>query len=191
MAELIKERRRVVEVEQHVEAAIQGLSEMAGHIERRIREEKGEKVFWKDRAQPQASQTAQPFVMLHSEEKLQSLEERLHAMEAGDKYGLEAADLCLVLNVRLSVDFKTPKFNKYKGSSCPRVHMAMYCRKMVAYIYDDKILVHFFQDNLTGVALSWYVSLERGRIKTWRELAKAFLKQYKYNKDMTSDRSRL
>ncbi|RDX92277.1 hypothetical protein CR513_25624, partial [Mucuna pruriens] len=34
------------------------------------------------------------------------------------------------------------------------------------------------------VALSWYVSLERGCIKAWRDLAEAFLKQYNYNEDM-------
>ncbi|RDX87809.1 hypothetical protein CR513_30669, partial [Mucuna pruriens] len=28
-------------------------------------------------------------------------------------------------------------------------------------------------------------------VKTWRDLAAAFLRQYKYNKDMASDRSRL
>ncbi|RDY03890.1 hypothetical protein CR513_12468, partial [Mucuna pruriens] len=66
-----------------------------------------------------------------------------------------------------------------------------YYRKMVAYVYDDKILVHCFQDSLTRAALSWCVSLERGRIKTWRYLVEAFLNQYKYNKDMALDRSRL
>ncbi|RDY00950.1 hypothetical protein CR513_15797, partial [Mucuna pruriens] len=117
------------------------------------------------------------------EEKLQSLEERLCAIEGGDKYGLEAVDLRLVSDVGLPTDFKTLEFDKYKGSSCPRVHLAMYYRKMAAYIYDDK-------DSLTRAALSWYVDLEQGRIKTWRDLAKAFLKQYKYNKDMAPDRSR-
>ncbi|RDX67654.1 hypothetical protein CR513_53435, partial [Mucuna pruriens] len=110
-----------------------------------------------------------------SKEKWESLEEKLHVVEGGDKYRLEAVDLCLVSDVGLPADFKTPEFDKYKGSSCPRVHLAMYYRKMVAYIYDDKILIHYFQDNLTGVVLSWYVSLERGRIKTWRDL-EAFLK---------------
>ncbi|RDX85505.1 hypothetical protein CR513_33291, partial [Mucuna pruriens] len=108
---------------------------------------------------------------------------------SGDKYGLEAADLCLVLDVGLPTDFKTLEFNKYKGSSYPRVHLAMYYQKMATYIYDGKILVHCFQDSLTEAALSWYVSLERGRIKTWRDLAEAFLKQYKYNKDMALDHS--
>ncbi|RDX69632.1 hypothetical protein CR513_51229, partial [Mucuna pruriens] len=76
----------------------------------------------------------------------------------------------------LPMDFKTPEFDNYKGSSCPRVHLAMYCLKMATYIYDDKILVHCFQDSLIGAALSWYVSLERWHVKTWRDLAEAFLK---------------
>ncbi|RDX97795.1 hypothetical protein CR513_19390, partial [Mucuna pruriens] len=89
-----------------------------------------------------------------TEDKWQSLEEWLYA------FGLEATNLCLVSDVDLSTDFKTPEFDKYKGSTCPRVHLAMYCRKMVAYIYDDKILVHCFQDSLIGAAFSWYVILE-------------------------------
>ncbi|RDX70006.1 hypothetical protein CR513_50802, partial [Mucuna pruriens] len=73
----------------------------------------------------------------------------------------------------------------------PRVHLAMYCRKMATHIYDNKILIHCFQDSLTGAALSWYISSEQGHRKTWRNLAKAFLKEYKYNEDMAPDRSRL
>ncbi|RDX97017.1 hypothetical protein CR513_20263, partial [Mucuna pruriens] len=109
--------------------------------------------------------------------------ERLHAVEGKDKYGLEATNLCLVADVGILVDFKTLEFNQYKGSS--------YLRKLAAYIYDDKILIHCFQDSMTGAALSWYVSLERERIKTWRDLVEAFLKQYKYNEDMAPDHSRL
>ncbi|RDX73119.1 hypothetical protein CR513_47317, partial [Mucuna pruriens] len=105
-----------------------------------------------------------------------SLEERLDAIEGGDKYGLEVVDLCLVLDVGLPIDFKTLEFDKYKGSSYPRVHLAMYCWKMAAYIYDDKVLIHCFQDNQTGATFNWYVSLEQGHIKTWRDLTKAFLK---------------
>ncbi|RDX97228.1 hypothetical protein CR513_20030, partial [Mucuna pruriens] len=115
-------------------------------------------------AQHQASQTTRPLVahrkMLLTEDKWQSLEEWLRPVEGGNQFGLEAVDLCLVPDVDLLDDFKTPEFDKYKGCSCPRVHLAMYCRKMAAYIYDNKILVHYFQDSLTGATLSWYVSLE-------------------------------
>ncbi|RDY08607.1 hypothetical protein CR513_07152, partial [Mucuna pruriens] len=87
-------------------------------------------------------------------EKLQSLEEQLHAMEGKDKYGLEVVYLCLVPDVGLLANFKTPEFDKHIGISCPRVHL------MAVYIYDNKILVHYFQDSLTGASLNWYVNLE-------------------------------
>ncbi|RDX63825.1 hypothetical protein CR513_57707, partial [Mucuna pruriens] len=72
-------------------------------------------------------------------------------------------------DIALPADFKTPKFEKYKGSSCPRVHLAI----------------------LMGTTLSWYVNLEKGQVKTWRDLAEAFVRQYRYNEDMAPDRSRL
>ncbi|RDX76373.1 hypothetical protein CR513_43640, partial [Mucuna pruriens] len=112
------------------------------------------------------------------EEKLNSLEERT------ENHGLDVVDLCLVPNIVLPADFKTPKFEKYKGIFYPRVHLAMYCTKIASYIHQDKILVHCFQDSLTGATLSWYINLEKG------DLAEAFVRQYKYNKDMAPDRSR-
>ncbi|RDY12592.1 hypothetical protein CR513_02585, partial [Mucuna pruriens] len=117
-------------------------------------------------------------------ERLNSLEERLRAIEGTGSWGLDAADLCLVPKVILPADFKTPKFKKYKDSTCPRTHLAMYCRKMASYIHQDKILVCCFQDSLMGAALSWYINLENRHVKTWRDLAEAFICQYKYNEDM-------
>jgi hypothetical protein len=52
---------------------------------------------------------------------------------------------------------------------------------MIEVIYNDKILIYFFQDNLKGSTLNWYVRLENTRIKKWKDLAEAFLKQYKFN----------
>ncbi|RDX84755.1 hypothetical protein CR513_34156, partial [Mucuna pruriens] len=115
----------------------------------------------------------------------------MRAIEGTGGHGIDAINLCLVLNIELPSDFKVPKFEKYKGSSCPRVHLAMYCRKMAPYTQQDKILMHCFQDSLTGAALRWYVSLDGGHIKTWRDLADAFLRQYKYNEDMAPDHSHL
>ncbi|RDY11088.1 hypothetical protein CR513_04290, partial [Mucuna pruriens] len=124
-------------------------------------------------------------------EKISALEERMRAIEGTGGHGIDATNLCLVPNIELPSDFKVPKFEKYKGSSCPRVHLAMYCRKMAPYTRQDKILMHCFQDSLSGAALRWYVGLDNGHIKTWRDLADAFLRQYKYNEDMAPDRSRL
>ncbi|RDY11817.1 hypothetical protein CR513_03457, partial [Mucuna pruriens] len=123
--------------------------------------------------QHQASRTTQP-LMVHkrtplTKDKWKSLEEWLHVVEGGNQFRLKAMDLYLVPDVDLLANFKTSKLDMYKGNSYPRAHLVMYCRKMAAYIYDDKILVHCFQDILTGATLSWYVSLERGHVKTWRD----------------------
>ncbi|RDY06363.1 hypothetical protein CR513_09651, partial [Mucuna pruriens] len=125
------------------------------------------------------------------DEKISSLEQRVRLIEGTGGHGLDAADLCLMPDVVLPIDFKTPKFKKYKGSSCHRVHLAMYYRKMAAYIHQDKILVHCFQDSLTRAIINWYINLEKGQVRTWRDQAEAFVRQYKYNEDMAPDRSRL
>ncbi|RDY10769.1 hypothetical protein CR513_04661, partial [Mucuna pruriens] len=121
------------------------------------------------------------------DEKISSLEQRLRIIEGTGGRDLDATDLCLMSDVALPANFKTPKFEKYKGSSCPRVHLAMYCRKMAAYIHQDKILVHCFQHSLTG--LNWYINMEKGQVRTWRDLAEAFVRQYRYNEDMALDQS--
>jgi len=124
--------------------------------------------------------------------KLEILEERLRAIEGGGNYGFgDVASLSLVRDVTIPHKFKVLEFEKYKGTTCPRSHLTMYCRKMTAYAYDDKLLIHFFQDSLAGVALSWYTHLEASRIRSWMDLVDAFLKQYQYNMDIAPDRLQL
>jgi hypothetical protein len=64
----------------------------------------------------------------------------------------------------------------------------MYARKMCALTKDDQMLIHFFQDSLTGAALKWYLGLDRTNIKTFNDLIEAFNRHYKYNVDMAPDR---
>lgn len=62
---------------------------------------------------------------------------------------------------------------------------------MVSYIVNDDLLIHCFQDSLSGASLDWYMGLERTKIRSWRDLSEAFLKQYKYNLDMAPKRLQL
>lgn len=54
----------------------------------------------------------------------------------------------------------------------------------------DKEKITFFEINpsLTGAASRWYIQLDRSHIRKWKDLALAFLKQYKHNIDMAPDR---
>ena len=64
----------------------------------------------------------------------------------------------------------------------------MYCQKMARYERNEKLLIHFFQDSLTGVVAWWYNELEKTKIQTWVDLARAFLDQYKHASDWVPDR---
>ncbi|XP_058725919.1 uncharacterized protein LOC131597227 [Vicia villosa] len=118
------------------------------------------------------------------------LEERMRAME-GQGPGMDINDLGLVPGVRVPLKFKVPNFEKYKGNTCPKTHVQTYYRKMHVYSEDEGLLMHFFQDSLTGASFEWYMRLERANIRSWRDLVEAFIKQYQYNVDMAPNRTQL
>ena len=149
---------------------------------------------------PQPNLTAQPIILstegpppaTEERRKLDLLKERLRAVEGfGDYPFVDMTDLCLVPDVVIPPKFKVPDFDKYKGTTCPLNHLKMYCRKMGAHSRDEKLLIHFFQDSLAGATIVWYTNLEASRIRTWKDLITAFLRQYQYNSDMAPDRTQL
>ncbi|CAL5193211.1 unnamed protein product [Lathyrus oleraceus] len=119
------------------------------------------------------------------------LKEKLKAIEGHDAFGLNALDMCLVPGLILPPKFKTTDFEKYKGDSYPKQHLVMFCRKMTSYAHNDKPMIRCFQDSLGGASLSGYMKLERYHIRSWLDLANAFLKQYIYNLDMAPSRMQL
>ncbi|CAJ2657947.1 unnamed protein product [Trifolium pratense] len=137
---------------------------------------------------PKQSTTVKAHPDIEPAQMYQAFEERLKAVEGFSVYGVDAMDMCLVPDVVIPPKFKVPDFEKYKGIHCPRNHLRMFCRKMAGYAANEKLMIHAFQDSLSGASLDWYIQLERAQIQTWKDLADAFLKQYKYNLDMAPNR---
>ncbi|XP_050877310.1 uncharacterized protein LOC127081067 [Lathyrus oleraceus] len=106
-----------------------------------------------------------------------ALAEKLRILEGHNSTRLSALEMCLVPDMVIPKKFKTPEFEKYKGLACPNIHLKMYCRKMVVYAKDDKLMIHCFQDSLTRASLDWYMQLKCNNIHTWDELAEAFAKE--------------
>ena len=124
-----------------------------------------------------------------AQRKLELIEERLKAMKGSDVYGIvDARTMSLVPDLVLPPKFKVPTFDKYDGTKCPSAHLYMYCRKMIGYTSNDKLLIHCFQDSLTGSATRWYNLLSRDQIRAWTE---AFLMQYKHITDTAPNRMSL
>ncbi|XP_050897055.1 uncharacterized protein LOC127103857 [Lathyrus oleraceus] len=118
------------------------------------------------------------------DDKYKILEERLNVVEEFSVFGVDAMGMCLVTYVIIPPKFKTPEFEKYKGINFPKNHLRMFVRKMAGYAENEKLMMHSFQDSLSGASLDWYMQLERTNIKTWEDLANSLLRQYKYNMDM-------
>jgi len=105
-------------------------------------------------------------------EKLSALEERLRAIEGLNMYGsVDVSSLRLVPDVVVPPKFKVPDFNKYTGNSDPRIHLATYIAKMSALTEDDRLLIHFFHESLSGAALRWCIQLDRSKLHSWKDLA--------------------
>ncbi|KAI5436030.1 hypothetical protein KIW84_022460 [Lathyrus oleraceus] len=92
------------------------------------------------------------------------LRKELKTLRGKDLFGKSAAELCLVPGVKIPIKFKVPDFEKYKGNTCPLAHLVMYARKMSTQTDNDQLLIHYFQDSLSGAALRWYMSLDSANI---------------------------
>lgn len=124
--------------------------------------------------------------------KISDLEDRLRTIEGAKHLGpVLPTEICLVPDLVVSKDFRVPDFEKYNGTSCPRAHLVKYVHKMAEVAHDDKLLIHFFQDSLIGASADWYGRQNKETVKTWKDLAEAFLDQYSFNIAQAPDRTDL
>jgi len=129
---------------------------------------------------------------MEEREKFDLIEERMRAIEGiGDYPFANMEELCLVPDVVIPPKFKVSDFDKYKGTTCPKNHLKMYCQKMGAYSRDEKLSMHFFQKSFVGAAITWYTNLEASQIRSWNDLMAAFIRQYQYNTNIAPDRIQL
>jgi hypothetical protein len=88
-------------------------------------------------------------------EKLVTLEERMRAIKGTSLYDpTKATEMCLVPNMVILKKFRVLEFVKYTRTQCPITHLKACCNKMVEVVYDEKLLIHSFQDSLSNVALN-------------------------------------
>lgn len=125
------------------------------------------------------------------QDQFAELQKEIKALCGKELFGRYVNDMCLVPDVKMPAKFKLPEFEKYKGNSCPQTHLVMYVRKMSMYTNNQRMLIHCFQDSLTGAALRWYMGLDSSQIKTFNDLGEAFIKHYKYKLDNAPDRDQL
>ena len=95
------------------------------------------------------------------------LKGRLKVIEGIDNLeGMNTNELVLVHDLIIQPKFKLLEFKKYVGIECPKIHLAIYYRKMDGCIHNEKLIIHVFQDSLIEAAVKWYLKLKRGQVRT-------------------------
>jgi len=122
-------------------------------------------------------------------DKWVALEQRLIACEGSSLHDhIKASEMCLVPNVVIPKKFRVLEFVKYTRTQCLVTHLKTYRNKIAKVVHDEKLLIHFFQDSLSDVALTWYIQLDNTKVKKWEDLVDVFIRQYKFNMDVGPDR---
>ena len=115
---------------------------------------------------------------------------RLNSLE-DTKKKIDPTRFCIVRDLEIPKDFKVPDFEKYDGTSDPHIHISMYYSKMGAYLENEKMLMYYFQESLTGPAMRWYLNMNKHEIRTWEDMIDSFLAHYQHNADLAPDKSSL
>jgi hypothetical protein len=101
-------------------------------------------------------------------DKWVALEERLRVVEGNNLiHPVITAEVCLVPNIVVPNEFRVPDFVKYTGLECPYTHLRSYYNKMAEMIHNDKMLIYFFQDSLTGSALNVHTPISGHTTTRW------------------------
>ncbi|XP_070004211.1 uncharacterized protein [Nicotiana sylvestris] len=121
--------------------------------------------------------------------KVHSLEKSLRNMQGlGNQVSVAYKDLCVFPDVQLHAGFKMPKFDLYDGYGDPVAHLRGYCSKMRGDGGKDELLMAYFSQSLSGVALEWYTRQDASRSYTWDDMAQTFARHFQYNIDIVLDR---
>ncbi|XP_070021908.1 uncharacterized protein [Nicotiana sylvestris] len=94
-------------------------------------------------------------------------------------------------DVRLPLGFKTPKFEKYDGHGDPIAHLKRYCNQLRGAGRNEKLLITYSGESLTGVASEWFMDQDTSCWYVWDNMAQDFVKQFQYNIDIALDRNSL
>ena len=75
--------------------------------------------------------------------------------------------------------FETPEFEIFYENGDPESHLQKYCEKMALHVENELLMISVFPESLSRRVADWFYQLKD--LTGWDDLAKAFLKQYRFN----------
>ncbi|GLJ23128.1 hypothetical protein SUGI_0436420 [Cryptomeria japonica] len=76
--------------------------------------------------------------------------------------------------------FVMPKFDKYRGKGDPKAHIRQFFTTCIEVAAEETYLMRLFPQSLGDQAMEWFSQLPPD-IKSWGDLAEAFIQHFSYN----------
>ena len=112
-------------------------------------------------------------------------------MKGSGDHGLNMKGLTIFPEVFNPEQFKMPDIDKYDGTGCPKTHLQLFFSNVGSMGLTQKQMAQIFPRTLSGAAGRWFAQIEKSTLKSWDDIANAFVKQYNYNTQMEVTRRRL
>ena len=77
---------------------------------------------------------------------------------------MEAKQLSLVSNLVITLKFEAFDFKKHNGTTIAIANIRMCYKKMAKYETKEKLLIHYFKDNLTKAIAQQDIEIDRAMI---------------------------
>lgn len=109
-------------------------------------------------------------------EQLAKLREELKKVKESGDHGLNMKGLTI-----FPEKSKMPEIYKYDETRCPKTHLQLFFSNVGSMGLTQKQMAQIFPRTLSGAAGRWFTQIEKSTLKSWDDIANAFLKQYNYN----------
>ena len=83
--------------------------------------------------------------------------------------------------VKLPENFKMPHIDRFDGTGNPKSHVKLCMSIFQSMDCNHELIAMLFPQTLTKAALSWFLTFEATKIRTWEDIVRAFIDHYSYN----------
>ncbi|XP_077223442.1 uncharacterized protein LOC143857054 [Tasmannia lanceolata] len=111
-------------------------------------------------------------------DQLEKLTKDMESLKHQGPKQFDISELIMSPGVTLPPKFKTPDYDKYDGTGCPRNHMRWFIELSQQYGLGPEQMARVFPMSLTGVAKKWFLRRKPEEMKTLQSISNKFVEQF-------------
>lgn len=101
----------------------------------------------------------------------------LNKVKGSGDHGLNMKGLTFFPEVFNPEKFKMPDIDKYDGTGCPKTHPQLFFSNVGSMGLTQKQMAKIIPRTLSGAAVRWFAQIDKSTLKSWDDIANAFVKQ--------------